>query len=110
MLKIFKENSIKIRKEFFKDPLIKSLWGRIYTSENQVPLITHIRRIRSSENGEEKFKRFVLDVKMLESEIGYEILGEESNSTEKIKIFTKEEALKDLRNIVANGKYNKKNT
>ena len=47
---------------------------------------------------------------MLESEIGYEILGEESNSTEKIKIFTKEEALKDLRNIVANGKYNKKNT
>ena len=34
MLKIFKENSIKIRKEFFKDPLIKSLWGRIYTSEN----------------------------------------------------------------------------
>ena len=44
---------------------------------------------------------------MLESDIGYKILEEATKDERNIKIFTKEEALIDLRNIVARGKYNK---
>ena len=105
---IFQENNQRLRCDFFQDPLIKYLWGNNFIKKQPEILISHLRRIRSqSVNGEEKYERFIKDMKDNEIRYNCSLLPPESRNEENTKVFTEMEAFKDL---VQNGKYNKKNS
>merc|ERR1719273_981290 len=55
---IFRENNYALREQFFNDPLLKYLWGKIFVVECPEICISHLRRIRSLPHyGEEKFNK-----------------------------------------------------
>ena len=68
--------------------------------------VSHLRRVRSqTDQGEAKYERLMKDIKLIEIDFNFKILPEVARIEENTKPFTKEEQFKDL---VANGKYNKK--
>ena len=63
MVTIMKENNFRLRDEFFKDPLAKFLWRKVFLGSHPDVLITHLRRMRSVEDfGEKMYQRFVKDL------------------------------------------------
>ena len=75
--KIFKENNFKLREKFFRDPLIKYLWSKVFISKHPEIIVNHLRRIRSQpENGELKYERLIKDLALNEANIKCSLLPE----------------------------------
>ena len=86
--RIFKENNIKLRNEFFNDPLIKHLWGAVYLEKHQSVLVNYLRHIRSgSDNGEAKYNTFMRDIRNQEIRSNCTILPSPLIAAE-IEVFT----------------------
>ena len=64
---IFKENNSGLRIKFFRDPLAKHLWGKIFVEECAQLVKSHLRKIRSQpDQGEVKFMRLFKHMLQLE--------------------------------------------
>ena len=74
-LKVFQENSVRIRNSFFSDTLVKHLWSQIFIVETPETTIANLRRIRSIEkHGEEKYKKILTDMLQLEINCNFKML------------------------------------
>ena len=95
-----------IRSEFFMDPFIKHLWGKIFVEQHSQLLVQHLRRLRSQKvNGQLKYERFMKDVHTNEILFNCTLIPPAIEQSDAVKVFTEQEAFEDL---VENGKYNKK--
>ena len=105
VLKIFKENSIKLRDAFFSDPLIKYLWSEVFIKRAPEICITHLRRIRSvPHHGEARFNKLLQDMKRQEVTLEIKLLPMTSN----VNPFAEFTAAEKLADLEENGFRNRK--
>ena len=106
LAQVFRENNQELRQKFFKEPLIKHLWSKIFIKECSETCVAHLRRIRSdSKNGETKYNRIWSDMKQVEHKFNFQMLPDLAKTYENTKIFSFEEKEADT---YENAKYNKK--
>ena len=67
LIDTFRENCAKKRIDFFKDPLVKYLWNKIFMQEKPEVFLDHLRWMRSDPKyGDIAISKFVLSLRMLE--------------------------------------------
>ena len=55
---IFRDNNEPLRSKFFREPLVKHLWGKIFVTECEEIIESYLRSVRSQEGqGGIKFMR-----------------------------------------------------
>ena len=102
---VFKENNIKKRSLFFREPLIKWLWNK-FTDMCPDITINHLRRTRSHPlDGEYRYQRLVKDMLEMEQTFDVKIIPQEAREKDILNQFTPEEAEKDLQQTY---KFNKR--
>ena len=93
MIQVFKENNCKLRTAFFKEPLIKHLWGKVFVVKHHDILITHLIRIQN--DSEMKYEEIVKDLKLTEANLNFNLLPTEFKHDENIKMLTENEAFEN---------------
>ena len=74
--KIFRENSIKLRKEFFANELVRYLWSR-YISNERNELKDYINRLRKTVPYQGHVEILVGDILALQQDMDFTILKPE---------------------------------
>ena len=90
-MKVFGENSAKIREKFFSEPLVKYLWIHHFMKESPGTVLSYLRSMRSKEHGEHKLKKFLQNLEWMETSCNYKILPEAFTSEDSIMCFSQEE-------------------
>ena len=103
---IFQDNNTQLRTKFFRDPLIKYLWGTIFITECKEVCKSYLRKVRSqTDQGETKFMRLFKLMLQLEEQFKFKLLPECARNPYTLKVMDREE---ELEYYTKNAKYHKR--
>ena len=103
---IFRDNNEPLRCKFFREPLIKHLWGKIFVTECEEIIKSYLRSIRGqAEEGEIKFMRLFKKMLQHEEQNNFQMLPLSARNPHNLKVFNKEE---EAEYLAQNSKYNKR--
>ena len=92
---------------FFRNPLIKWLWPKVFFELRPNDALMYFRRVRSyPQEGEERFTTLVKDMRLCEVNYNIRLLPPNTQNCKNITLLTRKELEQDVATL---WKYNKRN-